>query len=212
MDTLALTGKDKMNNVMAWRISAVVIVLFSATMASALSKIEYAAEMVARHSKVNGPKSGTYASSMVADDAAKEKLQDAKDILRDSFLLAWMIGGCIPGSCVGVWIRSLTKMAEIGKTFGVSLFTSFCASPYLITRYFDNAPSTCLVIGFFVAVSSWLAWEVALVIAERIKKAAIKNGWIGVAGEISGHSQDVTGVPVKPAETPNMPGADGKKL
>jgi hypothetical protein len=209
---IQLRKEDKtMNNVMAWRLSAVAIVLFSATMASALSKVESAAGFVACHAKVSSNYAGL-ASAIAADDAAKEKLQDAKDILRDSFLLAWMVGGVIPGGCVGVWIRSLTKMAEIGKTFGVSVFTSFCSAPYLITKYFETSPSTCLLVGFMVSVCAWVGWEIALICTERMRKAAQKYGWIGVAGEITGHSQDVTGVTVKPSETPNVPGADGETL
>lgn len=199
-----------MNNVMAWRLSAVVIVLFSATMTSGLSRVESAAGIVSSHAKIGGAKS--YSSSMVADDSAKEKLQDAKDILRDSFLLAWMVGGLIPGGCVGVWIRSLTKIAEIGKTFGVSVFTSFCTAPYIITKYFEASPSTCLLIGFLVSVGAWVIWEVALICTSRVKKAAQKYGWVGVAGELTGRSRDVTSVPSTPPETPVMPGADGKKL
>ena len=186
-----------MNNVMAWRLSAVVIVLFSATMASGLSRIESAAGVISSYAKVASIKTGSYATSISAEDS-KEKLQDAKDILRDSFLLAWMVGGLIPGGCVGVWIRSLTKIAEIGKTFGVSVFTSFCTAPYIITKYFEASPSTCLLIGFLVSVGAWVIWEVALICASRVKKAAQKYGWVGVAGELTGSSRDVTSAPSTP--------------
>lgn len=208
MDTLTLTGKTDMHNVMAWRIGAIIVVLFSTAMASALSKIESSFDLVSSHAAAEH----RYGASAYADEQSKDKLQDAKDILRDSFLLAWMVGGLIPGGCVGVWIRSLTKMAEIGKTFGVSVFTSFCTAPYIITKYFEASPSTCLLIGFLVAVGAWVIWEVALICTDRLKKAAQKYGWIGVAGELSGHTRDITSVPSKPPDAPVIPGSDEKKL
>lgn len=167
---------------MSWKLSAVALVLFSAMMANVITKLEASFNVVASHATmvVHSP------YMMAADTKEEAKVEKNVDILRDTFLLSWIIGGCIPGACVGIWIRALTKMVEIAKTFGVSLFTSFCASPYLIKNYLAANPETCLLVGFLVAVCAWVLWEVALIIANRLKDAARKRGWLGVKQELLG--------------------------
>lgn len=167
-----------------WKLSAVAVLVFSCLMANVITRLEASFNTVASHATM-AIHPHTYATTL-ADKTEDARLQKDVDILRDSFLLSWIVGGCIPGACVGIWIRALTKVFEIAKTFGVSLFTSFCTAPWIIKNYFSASPETCLLIGFLVAVGAWLAWEVALAIAVRIKSAAIKGGWIGVKQELLG--------------------------
>lgn len=173
----------------SWKISAVALVLCSVMMANVITKLEASFNVIASHAVMVHP--SAYAATLAekADDA---KLAKDVDILRDTFLLSWIVGGCIPGACVGIWIRAITQMAQLAKTFGVSLFTSFCASPYIIKNYFTPNPETCLLIGFLVAVGAWLAWEVALAVGTRLREAAVKNGWLGVKAEILGSAAKPT--------------------
>ncbi len=168
---------------MGWKLTAIIIVLISTFMAKAVTQLEASFAYVATTAMVTN--AHAYATAL-PDNQEEEKLHKDVEILRDSFLLSWIVGGCIPGACVGIWIRALTKMVEIAKTFGVSLFSSFCVSPFVIKNYLKANPETCLLVGFLVAVGAWLAWEVVLIIAVRMKEAARKRGWLGVKSEILG--------------------------
>lgn len=172
-----------------WKLVAIGIVVLSTLMANVISKLETSFDVIAHYAVMvtsanTAPHTHGVASALVSNGEANVK--NEVNVLRDSFLLSWLVGGMIPGSCVGIWIRALTKIADIGKTFGVSLFTSFCVSPWLIKNYLLPSPETCLLIGFLVAVGSWIAWEVVLDIAVRIKAAAIKGGWVAVKNEVLG--------------------------
>lgn len=185
---------------MSWKLSAIALVIFTAFMANVITKLEASFDVVASHATMAMlPKA--YATA--APDKEDVKLAKDVDILRDSFLLSWIIGGCIPGACVGIWIRALTKMVEIAKTFGVSLFTSFCASPWVIKNYLTANPETCLLVGFLGAVGAWVAWEVILILANRIKEAARKRGWSGIKTEVLGGNDIAEPKPCDTTKTAN---------
>jgi hypothetical protein len=175
------------DGMISWKLSAIALVIFSALMANVIAKLEASFNVVANHA-TSITHHGNYAA-LPPDQAADNKVAKDVDVLRDSFLLSWVVGGCIPGACVGIWIRALTRVFDIAKTFGVSLFTSFCVSPWAIKNYMTPTPETCLLMGFLVAVGAWLIWEVALAIGTRLKDAAVKSGWIGVKREILGEGK-----------------------
>lgn len=133
-------------------------------------------------------------------NAAKEvskKLEDVKgaieavakqnEILRNSFLMLWLIGGVIPGSAVGVVLKQATGYKAVTHAT-VSVCTSIPVTPYLLKRYTDCTPEECFIGGFIVAVSAWFAWEVLMLCYGRIKKAATERGIGGVVDEVRGNT------------------------
>lgn len=179
-------------SMLSWKLSAVGMILLTCLMANIVTKLEASFKTVAFQATMNVAPP-IYATAYPPEDTKLQKeVQKDVEILRDSFLLSWMVGGCVLGSCVGIWIRALTEMVEIAKTFGVSLFSSFCVGPWAIQNYCTPAPSTCIMVGFFMAVAAWVAWEVALAIASRIKVAAIKGGWLAVKAEVFGGQAIIT--------------------
>lgn len=184
---------------MSWKLSAIALVFLTWLMANVVTQLEASFNVVATHATMTThPR--TYATT-AGDKADDAKLAKDVEILRDSFLLSWIAGGCVLGACVGIWIRALTEVFAIAKTFGVSLFTSFCSTPWVIKTYFSAAPETCFFVGFLVAVGAWIGWEAALAIATRVKDAAVRNGWAGVKTELMGGAK-----PNEPAiMTPTSP-------
>jgi len=125
--------------------------------------------------------------------AASNKREDEKianeharvEVLRNSFLMLWLIGGVIPGSAVGVVLKQVTGYKALTHAT-VSVCTSVPVTPYLLKRYTECAPEECFIGGFIVAVSAWFAWEVLMLCYARIKKAATERGIGGVVEEVRG--------------------------
>jgi len=132
----------------------------------------------------------------VAAQEASKKREEEKianeharvEVLRNSFLMLWLIGGVIPGSAVGVVLKQVTGYKAITHAT-VSVCTSVPVTPYLLKRYTDCAPEECFIGGFIVAVSAWFAWEVLMLCYARIKKAATKRGIGGVVDEVRGNGK-----------------------
>lgn len=110
------------------------------------------------------------------------------EVLRNSFLMLWLIGGVIPGSAVGVVLKQVTGYKALTHAT-VSVCTSVPVTPYLLKRYTECAPEECFIGGFIVAVSAWFAWEVLMLCYARIKKAATERGIGGVVDEVRGNGK-----------------------
>lgn len=156
-------------------LSSLIVVLVTILGAGVVTKIEATAEQ-----------------TLLAHAQGVDPEHQNVEILKDQIRFLWVGGGAILGSCVGLWIRAVAGLLAMSRTFGVSLFTSLACTPYVLRRWSNGFPEECFILAFLAAVGAWLAWEVALIIAIRVKEAAKKRGWIGVKEEVFGAGQAAT--------------------
>lgn len=158
------------------------------------SSFERVAQPIKRqHARLN--------SGILSDKAENEKAVQQFEVLRNSLLMFWMCGGVFPGSLVGVLIRQLAGRQAL-VNFLVSICTAIPVTPYCLRRWTAGSPEECFLGGFLVAVSSWAAWEIVIILFARVKAAAQARGWIGVKQEILGGAAVVaTMTPAPPLKT-----------
>lgn len=112
--------------------------------------------------------------------------QDRPSVLRDQLNFLWVAGGAILGGYVAVALRQVTGTFLIVRCFAVAVATALAITPYVLVTWFGPvlSPEACFILGFLIAVTAWLAWEVVGILAERVKRAARQRGWIGVKEEL----------------------------
>lgn len=179
------------------QIAAVFITLTTLVMAGLVSNLEAALTKPFYTSQA----SPTVTATAPVGTAAQVAIDKAEiQILRNSISFFWVAGGAVLGAYVGVAIRKVTGRNNIAINISVSLATSLAITPWLLKNHVNGEPETCFMFGFLVAVGAWLAWELVLLIGERLRKAARDRGWIGVKQEIFGGSGQMSvTIPPPPA-------------
>lgn len=162
---------------MFWLIGATVVSSSESRFLMRVAKVNEAGTLVAQSPPIK------------IDPKVREEVKDAVkevEIIRDHFNLMFCGGGCFAGAVCSIWARKLIG-TEALRVFGVILFTGAATSPYLLLRYTKCTPEELVFGGFlYTAVIVWPGWEVAFIISDRVKTAAIKNGWVGVKKELFG--------------------------
>lgn len=125
------------------------------------------------------------------DTDTKEKVENAVgnvEIIRNSFLALFCMGGCLLGGGAIVLARRMSGR-EAARMFSLCVFTGAGLTFITMRMYSHGWPEEAIAYGFIItALVAYPLFEVALVLGGRVKKAAEERGWVGVTKEIWGVS------------------------
>jgi len=192
-----------------FKLIAVCVGLFSVMMTGIGAELEY--ETIKNIVKSHRHSFGPYMGQATTDDPALEK---KINIIRDQFRMFLIFGGAFGGSVVCVMLRIAFAMAAkqpvpnrfmLSAFFVVSLLSSIFCTPSLLKYYHVFEAEECFSGPFILAAIVYVLWEIAFIIGNRIKQAAIDRGWAGVVGEIKGNTAVVTANPTPPAPPARTP-------